>query len=172
MYPTPYDKVMLGAIPELIREFGLPVGLSDHSIGIYTSLGAVALGACALEKHFTISRSWPGPDTPISIEPDELEDLAGACEGHGISRFVVPRERGDGDPHWFPSLAIPEYDTVVSAPSREPSAVRMPISAPSSRSWNPRQNTIAPISRSWHRFASLATAVTRSAPAAFNCKGA
>jgi N-acetylneuraminate synthase len=44
-------------------------------VGIYTCLGAVALGACALEKHFTISRSWPGPDTPISIEPDELEEL-------------------------------------------------------------------------------------------------
>ena len=75
MYPTPYDKVRLGAIPELIKEFGLPAGLSDHSIGIYTCLGAVALGACVLEKHFTISRSWPGPDNPISIEPDELEEL-------------------------------------------------------------------------------------------------
>ena len=75
MYPTPHSKVRLGAIPELISEFNLPVGLSDHSIGIYTCLGAVALGACALEKHFTISRSWPGPDTPISIEPNELGEL-------------------------------------------------------------------------------------------------
>jgi sialic acid synthase SpsE len=97
MYPTPYEKVRLGAIPELIEEFGLPVGLSDHSIGIYTCLGAVALGACALEKHFTISRSWPGPDTPISIEPDELEELVkgaraifSARDGH---KDILPEEQ-------------------------------------------------------------------------------
>lgn len=75
MYPTPYDKIRLKSIVQLIREFNLPVGLSDHSLGIYTCLGAVALGAVALEKHFTISRSWPGPDNPISIEPQELKQL-------------------------------------------------------------------------------------------------
>jgi sialic acid synthase SpsE len=75
MYPTPYEKVRLGAIKELQDTFGLPVGLSDHSIGIYTCLGAVALGAAALEKHFTVTREWPGPDVPISIEPDELAEL-------------------------------------------------------------------------------------------------
>ena len=53
LYPTPYDMVRLGAIRKLQEEFQLPVGLSDHSLGIYTSLGAVALGACILEKHFT-----------------------------------------------------------------------------------------------------------------------
>jgi sialic acid synthase SpsE len=76
MYPTPYKNVRLPAIPQLREEFGLPVGLSDHSIGIYTCLGAVALGAVALEKHFTISRDWPGPDISISIEPDELSEMA------------------------------------------------------------------------------------------------
>lgn len=75
MYPTPYEQVHLGAISELKEIFNLPIGLSDHSVGIYTSLGAIALGACAIEKHFTISRSWPGPDVPISIEPEELSDL-------------------------------------------------------------------------------------------------
>ena len=75
MYPTVYEKVRLGAITQLKKTFGLPVGLSDHSLGIYTCLGAVALGASALEKHFTISRQWPGPDVPISIEPDELAEL-------------------------------------------------------------------------------------------------
>ena len=75
MYPTPYDKVRLGAIDDLRKAFDLPVGLSDHSLGIYTCLGAVALGACALEKHFTINRDWPGPDVPLSIEPRELVEL-------------------------------------------------------------------------------------------------
>ena len=76
MYPTPYNKVRLGGISDLQREFpGVGVGLSDHSMGIWTCLGAVALGAVVLEKHFTISRSWPGPDTGISIEPNELADL-------------------------------------------------------------------------------------------------
>jgi sialic acid synthase SpsE len=76
MYPTPYEKVRLGAITHLQREFpGVPIGLSDHSMNIWTCLGAVALGASILEKHFTISRSWPGPDTKISIEPPELAQL-------------------------------------------------------------------------------------------------
>ena len=76
MYPTPYEKVRLGAISDLQAAFpGVPVGLSDHSLNIWTCLGGVALGACLLEKHFTISRQWPGPDTGISIEPDELKDL-------------------------------------------------------------------------------------------------
>ena len=75
MYPTPYERVRLNAVPELAGAFGVPVGLSDHSIGIYTCLGAVAVGACVLEKHFTFSRSWPGPDIPISIEPNELAEL-------------------------------------------------------------------------------------------------
>jgi sialic acid synthase SpsE len=75
MYPTPYDRVRLNGVAELERAFGVPVGLSDQSIGIYTCLGAVAVGACVLEKHFTLSRSWPGPDIQISIEPNELGEL-------------------------------------------------------------------------------------------------
>ena len=75
MYPTPYSKLRLKSIVQLQEVFDAPVGLSDHSLGIYTCLGAVALGACVLEKHFTITRDWPGPDVPISIEPHELKEL-------------------------------------------------------------------------------------------------
>jgi len=75
IYPTPYERVRLGAIKQLRDIFKVPVGLSDHSLGIYTCLAAVALGASAIEKHFTISRKWPGPDNPISIEPNELREL-------------------------------------------------------------------------------------------------
>ncbi len=76
IYPTPYDKVRLGGIAALAERFPDAVlGLSDHSIGNYTCFAAVALGACILEKHFTSDKTWPGPDVPISIAPDELKDL-------------------------------------------------------------------------------------------------
>lgn len=74
-YPTKYEDVNLKVIEQLREEFKTPVGLSDHSLGIYTSLAAVVLGACVLEKHFTISREWPGPDQKASIEPRELKAL-------------------------------------------------------------------------------------------------
>lgn len=76
MYPTPYEKVRLGGIAELHEAFPNAVlGLSDHSLGIYTCLGAVALGASILEKHFTSDKTWPGPDVPISIDPTELKEM-------------------------------------------------------------------------------------------------
>ena len=97
MYPTPYSKVRLGAIAQLQETFGVPVGLSDHSLGIWTCLGAVALGACILEKHFTLSRRWPGPDNPISIEPDELADLVtgsrAVFEARDGRKTILPEEQ-------------------------------------------------------------------------------
>ena len=98
MYPTPYEKVRLGAVSQLRQAFpAVPVGLSDHSLGIWTCLGAVALGACLLEKHFTISRAWPGPDTGISIEPNELADLIrgsrAVWEARGGSKTILPEEQ-------------------------------------------------------------------------------
>ena len=66
MYPTPYEKVQLGGVSQLKEAFpDAIVGLSDHSLGIYTCLGAVPLGARILEKHFTSDKTWPGPDVPI-----------------------------------------------------------------------------------------------------------
>ncbi len=97
MYPTPYEKVRLGAIKELQDTFGLPVGLSDHSINIYTCLGAVTLGATVLEKHFTVTREWYGPDIPISIDPHELMELirgAKAIYGAmGGQKTILPEEK-------------------------------------------------------------------------------
>ena len=74
-YPTPYHIVNLGMVPKYVNRFQVPVGLSDHSRGIYTSLGAVALGACLIEKHFTLDKMRGGPDNVVSIEPDELAEL-------------------------------------------------------------------------------------------------
>jgi sialic acid synthase SpsE len=74
MYPTPYDRVRLGALRDLAIAFPDAVlGLSDHSLGNYTCFAAVALGACILEKHFTSNLDWPGPDVAISITPFELK---------------------------------------------------------------------------------------------------
>ena len=74
-YPCPYERVNLGMIPIYEQKFGIPVGLSDHSTGIYTSLGAVALGSALIEKHFTLDKMQKGPDHPSSIEPYELGEL-------------------------------------------------------------------------------------------------
>ncbi len=76
MYPTPYDKVRLGALKSMAQKFpNALLGLSDHSLGNYTCFAAVALGARILEKHFTSDKTWPGPDVPISINPAELKEL-------------------------------------------------------------------------------------------------
>lgn len=76
MYPTPYNKVKLGAINDLRDNFPKAVlGLSDHSLGNYTSFGSISYDASIIEKHFTSDKTWNGPDIPISIDPDELKDL-------------------------------------------------------------------------------------------------
>lgn len=98
MYPTPYEKVRLGAITELRDAFpDALVGLSDHSIGNYTCFAAVALGARILEKHFTSDTSWPGPDVPISIDPAELADLVrgsrAVFDASGGQKTILPEEQ-------------------------------------------------------------------------------
>lgn len=98
MYPTPYEHVRLGALSELAAAFpDVPLGLSDHSLGNYTCFAAVALGACILEKHFTLDKSWPGSDVPISIDPAELGDLVlGSRAIHaarGGSKQILPEEQ-------------------------------------------------------------------------------
>lgn len=72
-YPTHFSEVNLKVITNYIKRYNLPVGLSDHTINEIASLGAVALGACVLEKHFTLDKSLPGPDQSSSLEPLELE---------------------------------------------------------------------------------------------------
>jgi len=96
-YPTAYEDINLGFMKKLEKEFSVPIGLSDHSIGIYTALGAVALGACIIEKHFTISRNWPGPDQKVSIEPQELAELVRGVraieKALGTSKKVLVAEK-------------------------------------------------------------------------------
>lgn len=71
-YPTPYDSVNLQAMHTLKNTFGLPIGLSDHTAGICVPIGAVALGATIIEKHFTLDKNMDGPDHKASLNPDEL----------------------------------------------------------------------------------------------------
>lgn len=74
-YPCPSDQVNLRAMDTLAEIFGLPVGYSDHTLGIDVSLAAVARGACVIEKHFTLDKQLPGPDHLASLEPKELHTL-------------------------------------------------------------------------------------------------
>lgn len=99
MYPTPYGKVRLGALGELGREFSdAVIGLSDHSLGIYTCLGAVSLGASILEKHFTSDKTWPGPDISLSIDPKELRELVAGSRAIfsalGGKKEILVEEKG------------------------------------------------------------------------------
>lgn len=74
-YPAPMDQANLRQIPELARRFGVATGLSDHTLGTTASIASIAVGAVAIEKHFTLSRADKGPDSEFSLEPQELERL-------------------------------------------------------------------------------------------------
>jgi pseudaminic acid synthase len=77
-YPARPEEMNLRTIPELQRRFEVPVGLSDHTMGIAAPVAAVALGACIIEKHLTLSRSTPGPDSGFSLEPAEFKAMVDA----------------------------------------------------------------------------------------------
>ena len=74
-YPCPFKEVNLKAILTLKKEFNLPVGYSDHTLGIVVPIMAVALGAAIIEKHFTLDKNLPGPDHKASLEPQELKEM-------------------------------------------------------------------------------------------------
>ena len=77
-YPSPAADMNLRTIPHLSESFGVPAGLSDHTLGISVPVAAVALGACIIEKHFTLSRATPGPDSAFSLEPAEFKAMVDA----------------------------------------------------------------------------------------------
>lgn len=92
MYPTPPEKVRLGAMVQLGQAFpDAVVGLSDHTLTIYPCLGAAALGASMLERHYTSDKSWPGPDVSLSMDPEEMKSL---IEGSRIIHKALGGEKG------------------------------------------------------------------------------
>ncbi len=98
LYPAPAHVMNLRSIPTMQAAFGVPVGLSDHTIGTHAAVAAVALGACIVEKHYTLDRSMPGPDHPFAAEPQDLRDLVAhirdteAALGDGVKRGPSPEE--------------------------------------------------------------------------------
>jgi len=97
-YPAKVEDMNLRAMETLRHAFQLPVGLSDHSIGISISIAAVALGACVIERHFTLDKNLPGPDHKASLEPAELKKMVRAIAdvekalGDGIKRPTKEEE--------------------------------------------------------------------------------
>lgn len=77
-YPTPFEDVNLLAMQQIKEDFQVKVGYSDHTKGIEVPIAAVALGACVIEKHFTLDRNMEGPDHQASLEPDELKAMVAA----------------------------------------------------------------------------------------------
>ena len=77
-YPAPIEDLNLRTIPAMEKRYGTPVGLSDHTMGVEAPVVAVALGACAIEKHLTLSRADGGPDSGFSLEPSEFAEMVAA----------------------------------------------------------------------------------------------
>ncbi|WP_296381620.1 N-acetylneuraminate synthase [Winogradskyella sp.] len=88
-YPTPMHDVNLKAMQTIAKKFNVPIGYSDHTLGIEIPTAAVALGAIVIEKHFTLDKTLTGPDHKASLEPDELKNMVTAIRhiekalGHG-----------------------------------------------------------------------------------------
>jgi N-acetylneuraminate synthase len=96
-YPTPAQDCNLRTIGHLAAAFGVPVGLSDHTLGTAVAVAAVAQGACMVEKHFTLARADGGPDAAFSLEPDELARLAADCRSAAAALGDVRRGRAPSE---------------------------------------------------------------------------
>jgi N,N'-diacetyllegionaminate synthase len=114
-YPTPVWDVNLRAMCSIRDAFHLPVGYSDHTLGIEVPIAAVALGAAVIEKHLTVDRNLPGPDHNASLEPDEFTEMVRAIRN-------IERAMGDGikrpSPSEIKNKVIGRKSLVASVPIR------------------------------------------------------
>lgn len=92
-YPTPFNDVNLRAMIWIGEQLNVNIGYSDHTLGLEVPIAAITMGACIIEKHFTLDRSLPGPDHKASIEPNELQKMVKsirnvelALSGDGIKK--------------------------------------------------------------------------------------
>lgn len=139
-YPTPMKDVNLRAMLQMQREFQLPVGYSDHTLGIEVPIAAAALGATIIEKHFTLDRNMEGPDHRASLEPSELKDMVKAIRN-------IEAALGDGEKRVTTSerenMQIVRKSIVASVPIRKGEiftednlAVKRPGNGISPMCWN------------------------------------
>ena len=96
-YPARPEEMNIRTIPDMAQRFSVPVGLSDHTLGIAVPVAAVALGACIVEKHLTISRRSPGPDSAFSLEPQEFGQMVDAIRIAEKALGCVSYELTPGD---------------------------------------------------------------------------
>jgi N-acetylneuraminate synthase/N,N'-diacetyllegionaminate synthase len=88
-YPPEDDEINLNAMASLREAFGVPVGFSDHTLGIEVPIAAVAMGACMIEKHFTLDTAMPGPDQKLSLDPEGFARMVAAVRR-------IERAKGSG----------------------------------------------------------------------------
>lgn len=110
-YPAPVDEVNLRVIEAMKKEFGLPVGYSDHTRGIVISLAAAAMGATVIEKHFTLDKNMPGPDHAASLEPADLKAMVAGIRD--IERALGSAEKKPA-PSEMKNIAIVRKSLVAS----------------------------------------------------------
>jgi len=117
-YPTPPEESNLRTIPDLGERFGVPVGLSDHTLGTTVAVGAVALGAVMIEKHFTLRRADGGPDAAFSLEPAELAQLVrdSRVAWQALGRVNYERTRSEKQSAVFRRSLYAVQDIAAGAP--------------------------------------------------------
>lgn len=147
-YPTPMAEVNLRAMNSIGAAFGVAVGYSDHTRGIEVAIAAAALGACVIEKHFTLDRNLPGPDHQASLEPGELKAMISAIRnvemalGDGIKRPTLSESLNKqvARKSLVASVAIKQGETF----SAENLAVKRPGSGISPMRWDEVIGRVAP----------------------------
>ena len=115
-YPAPISDTNLRAMQTMREQFGLPVGFSDHTNGVAVAIAAAALGAVAIEKHFTLDRTLPGPDHRASLEPGELKAMV---DGIRAASAALGSPEKAPTPSEMPNIPIARRSLVASRAIRK-----------------------------------------------------
>ena len=115
-YPAPPEAINLRAMATMASAFGLPVGYSDHTLGIEVSLAAVARGATVIEKHFSLDRNLPGPDHAASLEPAELAQMVRSIRNIELALGAAIKAPAATE---MPNRAVARRSVVAAHPIRQ-----------------------------------------------------